>query len=80
MANDGNRKIAWNKSYSQNVLPSIKWDEAKVIVALESDFLGKEGNTVENRMLYAEGRNVAETKELSKVYSVEAGMTLTGMN
>lgn len=80
LSNDQNRRTGWKNSYSQNILPAIKWNEAKVILALESDFLGKDGNTVENRILYAEGRNITETKELSKLYSVEGGMSLTGMN
>jgi len=80
LANDANRRTAWKNSFNQDYIPSIKWNEANIIVALESDFLGKDGNTVENRRLYAEGRNVAETNELSKLYSFETGMSLTGMN
>ena len=80
LANQNNRKTAWKKSYKQDVIPSIKWDKANIILSLESDFLGKEGNTAENRMLYAAGRDIVNTKTLSKLYSVEAGMSLTGMN
>ncbi|MCB0748313.1 MAG: TAT-variant-translocated molybdopterin oxidoreductase, partial [Ignavibacteriae bacterium] len=80
LANDNNRVSAWKKCYDQNILPSIKWNKAKIIVALESDFLGKEGNTVENRANYALGRDIVNTKELSKLYSVEGAMSLTGMN
>lgn len=80
LSNQNNRIVAWEKSFNQTQTPSIKWDKAKVILALESDFLGKEGNTTENRLLYSKGRDIVNTNELSKLYSVEAGMTLTGMN
>jgi len=78
--NQSNRKIAWEKSFDLKVIPSIKWDKADLIVSLESDFLGREGNTVENRILYAKGRDIVKTKSLNKICTVEAGMSLTGMN
>jgi len=80
LVNQNNRIAAWNKSFNQNIIPSIKWDEAKVILALESDFLGRDGNTTENRILYSASRDIVNTKLLSKLYSIEAGMSLTGMN
>ena len=80
LVNNNNRKNAWKKSFNQNIIPSIKWNEAKVILSLESDFLGKDGNTAENRILYSKGRDIVNTKSLSKLYSIEAGMSLTGMN
>lgn len=80
LVNNNNRKKAWKKSFNQDLLPAIKWDKAHVILSLESDFLGKDGNTVEARRLYISGRDVANTNSLNKLYSVEAGMSLTGMN
>jgi MoCo/4Fe-4S cofactor protein with predicted Tat translocation signal len=78
--NQNNRINAWQKSFGEDLIPSIKWNRANLILALESDFLGKEGNTAENRLLYSAGRDIVNTKELSKLYSIEAGMSLTGMN
>ena len=78
--NQNNRINAWEKSFGQKVIPSIKWNKANLILSLESDFLGREGNTAENRILYTQGRDVINTKSLNKLYSVEAGMSLTGMN
>lgn len=80
LVNGNNKKNAWKKSFNQDIIPSVKWDKAKVILALESDFLGRDGNTAENRMLYAKSRDIVNTKKLSKLYSVEAGMSLTGIN
>jgi molybdopterin-containing oxidoreductase family iron-sulfur binding subunit len=78
--NEQNRLSAWHKSYGNSEFPLIKWDEAKIIVALESDFLGTEGNKVENTRLYSEGRNVENLHRFNKLYSVEGNMSLTGMN
>ncbi|MEE9429878.1 MAG: TAT-variant-translocated molybdopterin oxidoreductase [Melioribacteraceae bacterium] len=75
-----NRQDAWKKSYDSEVLPSIKWNKAKVIVSLESDFLGKEGNRTENARLYAEGRDIVNGNDINRLYTFEAGMSLTGMN
>jgi len=77
--NSSNRNSAWLKSYGSGSFPLIKWNEAKVIVSLDSDFLGVEGNTVENKRLFAEGRDVNK-KSFSRLYVVESSMTLTGMN
>ncbi len=78
--NNENRRIAWEKSFNTSVIPAIKWDKAKVIVSLESDFLGKEGNNIENVRLFAAGRDIVNGKQISRLYTFEAGMTLTGMN
>jgi len=74
------RNNAWKKSYGTDFYPIIKWDKAKVIVALQSDFLGTEGNRVENARLFAEGRDVDKVKNFNRLYSVEADMSLTGSN
>ncbi len=80
LINNENRKLAWNKSFSSDLLPLIRWDKAKVIVALESDFLGKEGNNIENVKLYTKSRDIVNGESISRLYAFEAGMTLTGMN
>ncbi len=75
-----NRLSAWQKCYGNFGFPLIKWNEAKVILALESDFLGTEGNKVENTRLYSEGRDVENLHSFNKLYVVEGNMSLTGMN
>ncbi|AFH49098.1 Alternative complex III protein ActB [Ignavibacterium album JCM 16511] len=77
--NNSNRKSAWFKCYGSRNFPLIKWNEAKVIVALESDFLGVEGNRIENSRMFAEGRDV-KNKSFNRLYVIESSMTLTGMN
>ncbi len=77
---DANRDSAWKKSYGRGKFPLIAWDKAKLIVSLESDFLGNEGNTVEQTRLYVSTRNNKELKNFSRLVVFEAGMSLTGMN
>ena len=78
--NEEIKNSAWKKCYGSDFYPLIKWNEAKIIVALESDFLGTDGNKVENSRLYAEGRNVHDAKNFNRLYVVEGNMSLTGTN
>ncbi len=78
--NDAVKNSAWQKSYGSGSFPLIKWNKAKIIVALESDFLGTDGNTVENAGLFAEGREVSDLKNFNRLYVVEGNMSLTGSN
>lgn len=77
--NDSVRNTAWTKCYGSGNFPLIKWNEAKVIVALDSDFLGVEGNRIENSRMFAECRDV-NSKAFNRLYVIESSMTLTGMN
>ncbi len=75
-----NINTAFNKSYGKN-MPVVMWNKAKVILSLESDFLGKEGNFVEAQRLYTESRDVMNKNgEFNKLYVVEGGFSLTGAN
>jgi molybdopterin-containing oxidoreductase family iron-sulfur binding subunit len=44
LLNQENRRAAWTSCYGSAALPAIRWERARVIVALESDFLGTEGS------------------------------------
>lgn len=78
--NDNNRLTAWKSCFGDAEMPSVKWDKAKIILALESDFLGNEGNVTEQIRLFTSGRNVEKLDEFNRLYCVEAAMSLTGMN
>ncbi|RPI71229.1 MAG: molybdopterin oxidoreductase, partial [Ignavibacteriales bacterium] len=80
LINDKVRNSAWQKSYGSETASLIKWDEAKVILSLESDFLGAEGNQVENSRLFVKGRDIKNPENFSRLYVVEGNMSLTGMN
>lgn len=77
---DETKRIAWKKCYGKEMLPLWKWDEADVIVALESDILGVEGDPVEQSMLFAGRRDIENLTGFNRLYAVEGNMTVTGMN
>ena len=78
--NDKNRQSAWKRCYGESNFPVISWSDANVILSLESDFLGNEGNFVEQIRLFAGKRNVDDAKNFNRLYVAEGGMSLTGMN
>ncbi len=78
--NNDLKNSAFKKCYSKDIFPLIKWNKAKIIVSLEADFLGVEGNRVENARLFAEGRNINNLESFNRLYVVEGNLSLTGMN
>ncbi len=78
--NDANRRQAWQLCYGTSELPTIDWDKAKIVLALESDFLGREGMTIEQIRRFTDGRDIMKTKEFNRLYAVEGSMSLTGAN
>jgi molybdopterin-containing oxidoreductase family iron-sulfur binding subunit len=78
--NDSARRSAWAKSYGKKTLPVVKWEKANVILALESDFLGNEGNQMEQMRQFTNRRDVMSKEEFNRLYVVEGGATLTGLN
>ena len=78
--NDANRRRAWQLSYGSTEIPSIKWEKAKVVLALESDFLGTEGMTIEQIRRFTNGRDIMKSKDFNRLYCVEGAMSLTGAN
>jgi molybdopterin-containing oxidoreductase family iron-sulfur binding subunit len=78
--NNNARKSAWMKSYNKKSLPVLELNKAKVILALESDFLGNDENAIEYTRMFSESRNVMGKEEFSRLYSVEGAMSLTGMS
>lgn len=76
---DGFRQAAWKKSFGQGVFPALHWDQADVILALESDFLGTEGN-LEIDYLFATRRDVMRSSRFNRLYVVEGNLSQTGMN
>ncbi|MFC2135686.1 molybdopterin dinucleotide binding domain-containing protein, partial [Bacteroidota bacterium] len=75
-----NRLNAWKKSYGNIAHPTYNFDEAKVILTVGADFLGKDGDYIENTRLFTSGRDVAKTDTFNRLYVAEGGMSLTGMN
>lgn len=78
--NNTPRLNAWQKSYGKRSMPVVKLDKAKVVLALESDFLGNDSNQIENTRLFSQGRDVMNGNEFNRLYAVEGAVTITGMN
>jgi MoCo/4Fe-4S cofactor protein with predicted Tat translocation signal len=77
--NDSIKNSAWKKCYGSGNYPLLKWDEAKVIISLESDFLGVENNRIETARMYANGKDV-NSKKFNRLYVIESNLSLTGLN
>ncbi|RPI15284.1 MAG: 4Fe-4S dicluster domain-containing protein [Ignavibacteriae bacterium] len=75
---EGTKNSAWTKTYGRKTYPVVKLENAKVILALESDFLTYEGNAVENMRLFAMNRDVMNGREFNRLYVVEGAATSTG--
>jgi MoCo/4Fe-4S cofactor protein with predicted Tat translocation signal len=75
--NDAKRRHSWEVCYGTCELPSVDWDKAKIVLALESDFLGNEGMTLEQIRRFTDGRDIIKTKDFNRLYSVEGSMSLT---
>lgn len=80
LTGDINYRNAFKKSFGTDFVSAVNLDEAKIILSLESDFLGSEGNTIENTRLYSQGRDVFSKREFNRLYAVESAMSLTGVN
>jgi MoCo/4Fe-4S cofactor protein with predicted Tat translocation signal len=95
VVNDEPRRSAWMKCYGTRNVPVIKWGEAKIIVSLECDFLGTEGNVMEQTREYVKNRDAVNPPrpsadghpsgegtipDFNRLYSVEGAYSLTGMN
>jgi MoCo/4Fe-4S cofactor protein with predicted Tat translocation signal len=81
--NNEGRNTAWNKCYPSgtgSLFPVIKWGDAKVILSLEADILGNEGNVIETVRQYSSNRDLVNGKDLNRLYTVEGAATLTGFN
>lgn len=77
--NDDLRRNAWFKCYGLYEYPSIKWDEANIILALDSDFLGNEGNYIENMRKFTMRREAVKEINFNRLYVAEGRMSITGM-
>ena len=77
---ENTKNSAWEKCYGTKVYPLIKWDKAKIILSLESDFLGTEANRIEISRQFTENRDAFNGNEFNRLYSVEGNTSLTGMN
>jgi molybdopterin-containing oxidoreductase family iron-sulfur binding subunit len=78
---DLDTRAAASTAFGQSVKPYYKFDEAKVIVSLDCDFIGAEDDAHNNIRKFAQGRRLEkETDAPTRLYAIESLMTLTGVN
>ena len=71
---------AWKQIYPKSDLPEFDFSRAKIVVALESNFLATEGNFVKNIRQFVSNRNVDKPEEFNRLYAFEGDLSLTGAN
>jgi molybdopterin-containing oxidoreductase family iron-sulfur binding subunit len=72
---------AASQAFGASVRPQFRYDDAKVILALDSDFIGSEEDAHNNIRRFANGRRVEKPGDsMSRLYTVESLFTLTGLN
>lgn len=74
----GIHQRAATQAFSQPVRPIFLFDQARVILSLDSDFLGGEEGAHHHIRKFAAGRKAGE--RMSRLYVVESLFTLTGAN
>lgn len=79
LVGDNQRRQAWFECYGSYDYPSIKWENANVILSLDSDFLGNEGNFIENTLKYSSKRETTNGLNVNRLYVAEGRMSQTGM-
>lgn len=68
-------------AYEEPVAVHYRFDQAKVVVSLDADFLGRGPGSVRYARDFMAGRNVASgPAEMNRLYVVESAPTLTGAN
>ena len=72
-----------NLAFGQPLYAHPKWDKAKVVVALDHDFLNLDAPAPFFTWAFSKGRKVASEEDLDKMnrlYAVESQFSLTGAN
>ncbi|MCP4658246.1 MAG: twin-arginine translocation signal domain-containing protein, partial [bacterium] len=81
---DGPRRRAWTKLYGADGELVPRFDRARVIVSLDSDFLGTDGAVLANVRAHTQGRKLDDAEhrrtEINRLYAIESAMTITGSN
>ena len=73
--------LANDATYGKKVIPSYRFDNAKIIVSLSADFLGTWLSPIEFSKQYSIGKKLDEKKpEMSKHIHFESVASLTGSN
>ncbi|MBE0545676.1 MAG: TAT-variant-translocated molybdopterin oxidoreductase [Verrucomicrobia bacterium] len=72
---------AATQAFGQAVRPVFRYDEAKVVLSLDCDFIGAEEDAHNNIRRFTKGRKIARAGDtMNRLYAVESLFTLTGLN
>ncbi len=75
------RRTSATTAFGQPVEPVYRFEQARVIVSLDADFLGTEAGSWRFIRGFAKGRSADQPKAgMSRLYMVEALLSLTGAN
>ncbi|MEW6074038.1 MAG: 4Fe-4S dicluster domain-containing protein [Planctomycetota bacterium] len=80
---DGARRLAWRVAYGADGELRPRYDRARVVLSVDCDFLGTDGDVLGATAGWAARRSpatVAATEELSRLWIAEAGLSVTGAN
>jgi Fe-S-cluster-containing dehydrogenase component len=80
LLNNASQLRAWELAYGTGGPAAVRLEKAAIVVALESDFLGTEGNTVEQIARFTAGRDVVKGDSFNRLYAIESTVSLTGAN
>ena len=72
--------LAQSESYGKAVLPTHRYDRAKIIVTLGFDFLSDSPNPVETAGLFAEAKRLKNGKDMVRTIAFETYLSMTGAN
>lgn len=68
-------------AFGQKLRPVYKFNQAKVVVSLDYDFMNMAPDNVASNMDYADARRVSSTEdEINRLYVVQNNLTVTGAN
>jgi len=68
------------KSFGKAVIPNYRFNNAKLIVSFNADFLGNWLSSIEYIKGYSSGRNLIDHNKMSKHIQLESYLSLTGTN
>ena len=78
---EDNERTGLKAAWGEPVVPVFRLAQARVVVSLDSDFLGTEGDVVENAAGWARSRKVNTGEDrMSRLYAIEGHLSITGTN
>jgi molybdopterin-containing oxidoreductase family iron-sulfur binding subunit len=79
--NQGNARLGSLAAFGQPLLPLHNFTPAKVVLSLDSDFLGTEPGNIQAAKQFATGRDVSgASSDMNRLYAVEPTLSITGSN